>query len=729
MPFFKNSLLCAGALLLLCVNAFAGRPDIVVADFEDGSYQNWTAEGEAFGEAPATVKPFVHKNDGTQGNFFVTSAHKNNDRLTGRLLSPEFKAERRYLCFMIAGGNQPEKACVNLLVEGKLVDSITGRNAEVFKNAQFDLQAYQGKRIQVEILDESSGGWGHIDADHFYLSDSPSVREPDELVREIKIEGRYLNIPTSGKNRKGRMVVSHEGAPVRISDIQMDSSGEPDFWVAMEVDEFKGQTLRVEIDELGMGPAGLEKIFSADRLEGAQDLYRESRRPQYHFSPARGWMNDINGLFYDGKFWHLYFQHNPYGWSHANMHWGHAISEDLMHWREQRIALRPWTQAGGAVFSGSAAIDEQNTTGFGTKDKPAIVAAFTDAGPRSAGAGGEALFYSHDNGFTFKKYEGNPVWIHPEGDGRDPKIFWYQPNGKKQGHWVIVVYSLVDKVKSLVIFTSPDLKQWKRTCVLPNFYECAELYRLPVDGNARNYKWVIFGGNAEYLVGDFDSEVFTPDSWDRKKVFYGHYYAAQAFNNVPNGRVVQIGWSKFAAKDMPFNMKASIPTQMSLRTVDSEIRLCAEPVEELALLRTKTHSLPKQSVSPGKPLKLNPGTHLLDVNAVIKLGDAQRIILKISGRETVYDVKNKTLKAGPYEAPLNPVDGTIKLQVLADICLQEVFANAGAVFISTGSVDAPKGAPEIELRAEGGKASVLDGQVYELKSIWDGASAYGVQAR
>ena len=706
-----------------CAWAQASRPDIVIGDFEQGDYGDWIVEGESFGERPATVTPFVHKNDGPQGKYFVTSAYKHNDRLTGRLLSPKFKAQRRYLCFLVAGGNQPGRACVNLLVDGKPVESVTGRNAEIFKSTQFDLAPYQGKNIQIEVLDQATGGWGHIDVDGFYLSDTPCVRPPEELKRSIVVNGNYLNIPFSHAARKGHMKVFLDGNVVRAGDIQIDVSGNPDFWIPMEVGEFKGKTIEFEIDELGVGPSGLEKLAVSDKLVDGDDIYREAKRSQFHFSPAVGWMNDINGLFYDGKLWHMYFQHNPYGWAWGNMHWGHAVSEDLIHWRQMAPAVRPWVEAKGPAFSGSAAIDAKNTTGFGKDGKPPIVAALTDVGAR-----GESLFYSNDGGYTFAPYEGNPVWKHPEGDGRDPKIFWYDPDHTGSGHWVIVCYSRLQGEKSLAIYNSNDLKTWETTCVLPGFYECPELYRLPVDGDKTRYKWVIFGGNAEYLIGDFDGSVFTPDSPDKQKTFYGHYYASQAFNNAPNGRVVQIGWSKFAANGMRFNMKASIPTEMSLRTTPEGIRLFAEPVDELEKLRVNSIDLSGRQISQKEPVEMTANTDLLDIELVLEVGTAKKVILRVAGRDIVYDAVQQTLRSGPYVAPLKPVNGMIKLRVLNDVCLQETFGNGGAVFISSGAHEPYKGAPGLQIRTEGGDARVRQGALYELKSAWDGASVYGQTA-
>ena len=192
---------------------------------------------------------------------------------------------------------------------------------------------------------------------------------------------------------------------------------EPDFWAFLDLTPFAGKKATIQVDSLPRSSHGLDLVEQSDEIRGAENLYKEKYRPQFHFTSRRGWNNDSNGLvFYKGE-WHLYYQHNPYGVQWGNMHWGHAVSEDLVHWQELPIALYP-QQFGDWCFSGSAVVDVNNTAGFKKGGEDAIVAAYTSTGR------GECIAYSNDRGRTFAEFRGNPVVRH---EGRDPKVIWYEP--------------------------------------------------------------------------------------------------------------------------------------------------------------------------------------------------------------------------------------------------------------------------------------------------------------
>lgn len=239
---------------------------------------------------------------------------------------------------------------------------------------------------------------------------------------EIKINKKYLNFPVSHKEERQKMTFSVDGKP-DLSVVIRLAKTTPDYWVFKDVSDLVGKTLKIsyEGDE-----AGLAKIYQDDELAGQDSLYKEKNRPQFHFTTRRGWINDPNGLlFYEGEY-HLFYQHNPYESEWENMHWGHAVSKDLVHWMELPDALYP--DELGTMFSGSAVIDYNNTAGYNQGKTPAMVAAYTTAGPDRQV---QCIAYSLDKGRTFTKYEGNPVidskekWNSP--DTRDPKVFWYKP--------------------------------------------------------------------------------------------------------------------------------------------------------------------------------------------------------------------------------------------------------------------------------------------------------------
>ena len=257
-------------------------------------------------------------------------------------------------------------------------------------------------------MDAETGSWGHILVDEIVLSDHREEVGP--ASREIAVEGRYLNLPVKrgAAKRKMRCVVDEK--TVREFEIEL-ADGEPDFWVFDDFSEFKGKKLRIEVDDVPPDCKGLAAVEQGDAIKGGDDLYKEKHRPQFHFTSRRGWLNDPNGLVFSDGEYHLFYQHNPYGWDWGNMHWGHAVSPDLVHWKELPIALYP-RRFGDWCFSGSAVVDKGNTSGFGVGDAKPLVAAYTSTGR------GECIAYSNDRGRTLTEYKNDPVVKHA---GRDPR--------------------------------------------------------------------------------------------------------------------------------------------------------------------------------------------------------------------------------------------------------------------------------------------------------------------
>src|SRR4051812_10121589 len=245
--------------------------------------------------------------------------------------------------------------------------------------------------------------------------------------------------------------------------------------------------------------------------------YDQTYRPQFHFSPAKNWMNDPNGLVYYKGEYHLFFQYNPLGNQWGNMSWGHAVSRDLVHWQQLPVAI---PMAGDElIFSGSAVVDKDNTSGFGTKKNPAMVAIYTSARP---GSQAQSLAYSLDRGRTWTKYAGNPVLDIGSGEFRDPKVFWYAAQHK----WVMAVSKALEH--KIALYSSPDLKTWTHMSdfgpanATGGAWECPDLFPLAVDGNRHKTKWVMIvninpggiagGSGAQYFVGDFDGTNFKADN-------------------------------------------------------------------------------------------------------------------------------------------------------------------------------------------------------------------------
>ncbi|KAI0906079.1 glycosyl hydrolase [Ustulina deusta] len=282
-------------------------------------------------------------------------------------------------------------------------------------------------------------------------------------------------------------------------------------------------------------------------------------RPQIHFSPPQGFMNDPNGMFVDADgTWHLYYQYNPTGIVAGNQHWGHATSKDLYHWVNQPIALFP-PEERVYVFSGSAVVDVNNTSGFFPDQDNGVVAMFTFARYYEDGTGGpqtQNIAYSRDGGYTFEYYDGNPVIDSTSPQFRDPKVLWYED------HWVVAVAYSQEFVIGL--WTSLDLKSWTFASnfthhgLLGAQYEGPNLVRMPLrhaSGTVTDEKYVLaisiqpgapLGGSVtEYFVGDFNGTHFTPlDAVTRLTDFAKDNYAAQFFHGIPGGQSqINLGWA------------------------------------------------------------------------------------------------------------------------------------------------------------------------------------------
>jgi hypothetical protein len=336
--------------------AGAERPDLVLADFEGPTYGEWKATGGAFGPGPAPgTLPGQMAVSGFKGQGLVNSFFGGDDT-QGTLTSPPFTIERRFIGFLIGGGRNPDQLAFQLVVDGQVVRSATGPNdqpggSEALAPASWDVSELIGKTGILRIVDEATGGWGHLNVDHIVQTDRrpPGLRA--NARREFRVKRRYLHLPIKNGAPKRVVTAWVDGRVVVRDDIEL-ADGPPDWWAPMEVAAWRGQTLVLEVDRLPEDSTALSSIVPADTIKGARDLYREPLRGQFHFSPKRGWNNDPNGLaFFNGEY-HLFFQHNPYGWGWGNMHWGHAVSRDLVHWRELGDKLLP--DEFGPMFSGSA---------------------------------------------------------------------------------------------------------------------------------------------------------------------------------------------------------------------------------------------------------------------------------------------------------------------------------------------------------------------------------------
>jgi sucrose-6-phosphate hydrolase SacC (GH32 family) len=408
---------------------------------------------------------------------------------------------------------------------------------------------------------------------------------------KLKLENKYLNLPvTYDEEDNTNIEILIDGKGEFYFNLFL-ADKEPDFWVFLDVSTFKGKTAVLQADRKDKS-AALKRIYQSDERTYLKNVYKEKHRPQLHFSTMRGWINDPNGLvYYDGEY-HLYFQHYPYGFYWGQPHWGHAVSTDLTHWKQLPDVL--YRHELGGIYSGSSVVDFENTAGFKTGENDPIVAFYTTTRTFvDSEADCQNMAYSNDRGRTFTEYEGNPVIgdrteILGTYNARDPKVIWHEPTQK----WVMIVYERIGNS----IFTSDNLKDWEYQSHIQTFWECPELFELPVDGDSQNKKWVMYGVSGDYLIGDFDGKKFTPES-GMFNYLQGKFFAAQTFNNVPDndGRRIQVGyveisgWVDIPEPNPPFNGLMSFPTELTLRSTANGARMFNEPVEEIKTLHQKTY--------------------------------------------------------------------------------------------------------------------------------------------
>jgi len=461
--------------------------------------------------------------------------------------------------------------------------------------------------------------------------------------------------------------------------------------------------------------------------EKPEKLFNETYRPQFHFTPEKNWQNDPNGLvFYKGEY-HLFYQHNPFGNEWGYMHWGHAVSKDLVHWEHLPIALYPDNDSKDKVecteYSGSGLVDQNNITGLQLGEEKTILLFYTS--PKC----GQRLAYSNDKGRTWKKYEKNPIIKFDESDdARDPKVFWHE--GSKQ--YVMVLYRRPnndDKLKGVSFYTSKNLIDWEFKNHIPGFFECPDLVELPVNRRPDDKKWILFDGDGSYLIGTFNGEIFTPESPKMKSDFGANYYATQTWSNIPaeDGRTIQIAWMKGGEyPEMPFNGQMTFPCELSLKKYMEGIQLVRKPVKEIELLHQKGEVWENKNLIPGINKNLARGIkddclHIIG-NFKIKTADSFGFVVRLdkknNGTEIIYNTKAKTLTCMGKTASVEPMDGAIKLEILLDRSSIEIFANDGKVVLSS-CFTATDNAEGLYLFNTGGELLVEKLEIYPMKSIWE----------
>ena len=536
--------------------------------------------------------------------------------------------------------------------------------------------------------------------------------------RVFKIEKRYLNLPIKNGASKIKVTTLVDGRLEVKNDIQL-ADGQPDWWAFMDVSAWHGKTVMLQVTNLPTGSTALSSIEQSDSIKGGENLYREPLRGQFHFSSRRGWNNDPNGLvFFNGEY-HLFYQHNPYGWSHGNMHWGHAVSRNLIHWEEIGDAIAP--DHLGTISSGSAVVDWKNTSGLGKDGKPPLVLIYTAAGKPTT-----PCITSSTDGRHFTKFSGNPI-VKRIGAGRnsDPKVLWHEPTKR----WVMLLYiDLPGRQHTIHFLTSPNLIDWTLASITKGeiaqihfLFECPDFFELPIDGDASKKKWVLTAANHEYALGIFDGAKFTAET-GKLSGNRGNkgFYAAQTFNDIPasDGRRIQIGWFKSATPGMPFNQSMTIPLEVKLITTAEGPRQTWTPVRELESLRAKSHRLGSLTLQPGQANPLDKvRAELMELRAEFEPGATNVVNFNVRGVLVSYDAARQELTVNGLRAPAPLRNGKQRLTIFCDRNGLEVFASDGLTYVPMPVIpDANVLGLEVVVTGEPVKFHSMD--VHELKSAW-----------
>jgi len=488
---------------------------------------------------------------------------------------------------------------------------------------------------------------------------------------------------------------------------------------------------------------------------------QEQHRPRFHFTPLEGWMNDPNGMvYYDGEY-HLHYQHYPDASVWGPMHWGHAVSKDLMNWEHLPISLYP--DELGMIFSGSTVVDKNNTSGFKTGEYDPLVAIYTYHNMTGEKAGDidfqtQGIAYSNDKGRTWTKYENNPVLKNPGvRDFRDPKVFWHETSQQ----WVMII----SRANRVQLYNSPNLKDWTLGSEFGEFegghggvWECPDLFELPVDGNANNKKWVMLvslgsgapngGSGTQYFVGDFDGKTFKNENSANRLLWidYGKdNYAGVTFSDIPaqDGRRLFIGWMsnwQYATKvpTQRWRSAMTLPRVLSLKSTRYGTRLITTPAKEIETLRSEPQTITAITLDGIKELDSADATALElqvtfdltasdckslgvelynDVNESFKIRYDHSSNLFIADRSNAGNSSFSPDFAGLHFAPRTKIENesTLQLHLFVDNSSIEVFADGGATII-TDIFFPSKPFDSVRLFSSDGKAQVTAGQYYTLKN-------------
>lgn len=700
---------------------------ILIENFESNTHRQWSIEGNAFGWTLATTEQLKEwGNYGYEGGHILTG-WLYGDAGIGTMTSQSFTIERDYINFLVSGGGHEDNLYAALVVDGVEVLKAMGDGSRKMQQVVWDVKEWVGKQACIRLVDRVTRPWGFIEVDYFYQSPDPATANK---TRTIAIEKDYLNFPIDPDSPLGEMRILVDGKVELCADLRL-TDGVPDHWVHMNCSQWKGKSVEILIpfnqfihseSPIACGNA-LESIYQSDEPGESATFYGESLRPVAHFTSIRGWLNDPCGLVYMDGVWHLSYQHNRFGRDWGNISWGHVVSRDLAHWEELDDVLLPDDM--GAMFSGYSIVDKNNTLGVTRGSHDTIVAYYTAAGLYNYASSGEpfttCLAYSTDGGFTYQKWENNPVIGELAVENRDPHVVW----SPEDNCWVMVLFYAGN---TFGLLTSTDLVNWQERSRIdiPNSWECPDLMRMQVKETGE-WLWVLMGVHNTYYVGRLSGGVFTPITELQKQDYGELLYASHTFANAPGGRFVQIGCQGGSVFPMlAFDQMMAFPKELSLHTSAKGFSLHAEPVEEIVnLYGSNVQTFTDKQISAEE--KVTSSGVAFHVKASINLAEttASKFGFVIDGVNITYmpangyiGVTGSNMRHAVNANNIVPKDGILDLEIILDTGMVEVFANDGE-FSSTVFCLSPNRDKSLTTTADGGVVKYESLTVAELTPYWN----------
>jgi len=518
---------------------------------------------------------------------------------------------------------------------------------------------------------------------------------------KITISKKYLVIPVNNVAREKRLVFRDVNGDIALEfSVPLDVSM-PKFFSYINVSRFLGCELDVTVDP--------DAVFDFSFSDSMPDEDPSNcRRPYVHYTPKTGWLSDPNGLCCIGGKYHIFYQYNPGSTMWGNMHWGHAVSEDLMHWTELDPALYP--DSSGAVFSGSAYIGSENVSGLkkSADDPDPVLLFYTAAGGISEQSKGklftQCLAYSTDGGVTFEKYGKNPILDHFKADNRDPKVSW-APELRK---YVMVLYIEENRY---AIFTSENLLDWTelQKITLPNDINCPDFY--PLRGDDGERLWVFSGGSDYYTIGRLTQEGFVsvqnvrPFHFGENCSCAGQTFAFPASRECGSmyERRIRMVYERMHMSDAPFENQLGIPAEMSLVRLGNIYRLRSLPVKEIESLYSGCVSEENIVLRAGAAKSIPLSSRAYDITFSGNMNNGRFRVTLFGINILIQPDKNKMIvenhNASVNDMPLSYSGKGINVRIIADVAGIEIFADDGLVY-STAAIPADFGMPYIRFEAQ-----------------------------